>query len=178
MSRKADPLPARTRQLLFNALIELIPKKRWEQIRVQDILDATGVGRSTFYAHYDNKFDLLTAEIPELTVPISSSDGEPDLLPLFQHVQEMQPVMKPIMSQPVLGEITDVFQQRLATAWTSYLTNLGVEGLRLTVAAEALAGAFMAVNRRWLKDGCATSPEEMSELFSKHVTAIVTTASR
>lgn len=158
--------------------MELIQEKRWDKIRVQDILDRTGVGRSTFYAHFDNKFELLTAGIPSLTVPISDADGEPDLLPLFQHVEEMQPIMKSLMSQPLLGEIMDTFQQRLAGAWTTYLHATGLPAKRTVLLAEFLAGAFMSVSRRWLSDGCRPSPEEVCAQFTNQAGAAIKAAAK
>lgn len=156
--------------------MELIQEKRWERIRVQDILDKTGVGRSTFYAHYDNKFDLLTAEIPALLVPVSEADGEPDLLPLFEHVAEMRPIMLPLMSQPLLSEILDVFHQRLAAAWATHLGVVGVAEQRRTVASELLAGGFMATARQWLKAGCVPDPEKICAEFQEYSSGILRTA--
>lgn len=175
-AKRPDPRPARTRALLFGALVELIQQKRWDKIRVQDILDRTGVGRSTFYAHFDNKFDLLTAEIPNVTLPISAADGDPDLLPLFEHVQEMRPIMLPLMSQPLLGEMMDTFQRRLATAWTDHLVKLGVPEERRTVAAELLAGGFMSVTRHWLKAGCEPDPATICAEFTAYSNGILARA--
>lgn len=176
MSRKADPRPARTRALLRDGLFELLQEKRWDKIRVQDILDRTGVGRSTFYAHFDGKFDLLTAGIPSLTLPISDAEGEPDVLPLFEHVAEVRPIMLPLMSQPLLGEIMDTFHRRLVEAWDTYLITLDIDDVDRWVPAEMLAGSFMAVARRWLKDGCQPDAATMAADFSAYSTRILAQA--
>ncbi len=173
MSKSADPRPARTRALLLSALFELIQEKRWERIRVQDILDRSGVGRSTFYSHYDNKFDLLTGEMPTLTMTISEADGVPDFLPLFEHVLEMEPVMRPLLTQPLLGEVTFEFQKRLATSWDTYLEELAIPEVRRRYLAEILAGGFIAVARRWLTDRCKTPPDQMAEDFGQAAMAAV-----
>ena len=49
----------KTRQALQKAFLELIVEKDFESITVQDILDKANVGRSTFYAHYQDKGELL-----------------------------------------------------------------------------------------------------------------------
>jgi len=49
----------RTRQLLEAALPSLIKEKEFGAISFQEIIDRANVGRATFYAHYDNKEDLL-----------------------------------------------------------------------------------------------------------------------
>lgn len=163
-----DPRPARTRALLWGALVELIQEKRWDRIRVQDILDRTGVGRSTFYAHFDNKFDLLIAEIPTITMPISDADGSPDLLPLFEHVADMRLVLLPLMTQPLLGDIMDTFQQSLAAAWTEHLAAHHVPDARRMVVAELLAGGFLSVARNWVKAGCEADAATICDEFTQY----------
>jgi hypothetical protein len=45
----------RTRRALIEAFVSLVVQNRYEQITVQDILDAADIGRSTFYAHFSGK---------------------------------------------------------------------------------------------------------------------------
>jgi AcrR family transcriptional regulator len=51
----------RTRRALTDALVSLVLEKGYEKLTVQDILDRSDVGRSTFYAHYRDKESLLLA---------------------------------------------------------------------------------------------------------------------
>ena len=59
MAKGIDRRTARTQKALHNALMSLIVSKGYEAITVQDIIDEADVGRSTFYAHYTGKEDLL-----------------------------------------------------------------------------------------------------------------------
>jgi AcrR family transcriptional regulator len=56
---KLDPRVKRTRQLLEKAFNDLIEEKGFQAISVQDVTDRAGVNRATFYAHFEDKFDLL-----------------------------------------------------------------------------------------------------------------------
>jgi len=56
----------RTRTLLQDALIALILEKGYEAVTVQDIIDRADVGRSTFYAHFLDKQQLLLSRVEEL----------------------------------------------------------------------------------------------------------------
>lgn len=140
---------------------------------MQDVLDRTGLGRSTFYAHFDNKFDLLTASIPAIVLPITAADDlMPDLQSLFDHVEEMQPVLRPLLNQPLLGEVTDVFHSQLAIAWSEHFEDRSV-GANTDMLAQVLAGGFMAVCRDWINDRCARSSTDICEQFTRIAAAII-----
>jgi AcrR family transcriptional regulator len=65
-ARRVDRRIQRTQRLLRTALMSLIQEKGFEALSVQDIIDRANVGRATFYAHFDNKEDLLASGIEEL----------------------------------------------------------------------------------------------------------------
>src|SRR5438874_8424194 len=65
-ARAEDRRIQRTQQLLRGALLSLIQEKGFEGLSVQDIIDRANVGRATFYAHFDNKEDLLASGIEGL----------------------------------------------------------------------------------------------------------------
>jgi AcrR family transcriptional regulator len=58
-----DPRVRRTRQILQQALAELLQSREFDTLSVQEITDAAGVNRATFYAHYPDKFALLECMI-------------------------------------------------------------------------------------------------------------------
>lgn len=43
-----------TKDRLFQALISLMENKSYEEIKIKDILDLSGVSRRTFYRHFAN----------------------------------------------------------------------------------------------------------------------------
>lgn len=56
----------KTRKLLQDALIELVTEKSYEAVTIQEILDKANVGRSTFYAHFQDKDQLLHSILDRL----------------------------------------------------------------------------------------------------------------
>jgi AcrR family transcriptional regulator len=62
---KLDPRVRRTRQLLEQAFAQAIDEKGFQDTSVQDITDRAGVNRATFYAHFQDKYDLLDHAIRE-----------------------------------------------------------------------------------------------------------------
>ena len=58
-----DPRAKRTRRLLQDALSDLMHKKKFHEISVQDITAQAEINRATFYAHFVDKYELLNTQI-------------------------------------------------------------------------------------------------------------------
>src|SRR6478735_289421 len=56
-----DPRVRRTRQMLFQAVEELLAEKGFDAMTMQDIADRSTLNRGTIYTHYQDKFALLAA---------------------------------------------------------------------------------------------------------------------
>ncbi len=58
MAKTHPPRPAAA-DYIYQALVELMDKKPYDQITVTDIVKKAGVSRMTFYRHYRDKDDIL-----------------------------------------------------------------------------------------------------------------------
>ncbi len=92
-----DRRVARTRTALYDALVRLIRVKDYDLITVEDILREADVGRSTFYAHFTSKDELLARSLERLRTLLvkAREDGESGWSPsraLFEHVAEFADV--------------------------------------------------------------------------------------
>jgi AcrR family transcriptional regulator len=81
---------------LHRSLASLIHEKRYEDIAVKEILARADIARSTFYAHYDDKEDLLLNSIRQVIAMAddqrSAASGWIDRmlgfsLPVLEHIE-------------------------------------------------------------------------------------------
>ncbi len=61
-----DRRQQKTRQAIFQALSGLLTEKRFHQITVEEIAQRANIGRSTFYAHFETKEELLAQMCREI----------------------------------------------------------------------------------------------------------------
>lgn len=95
---KPDRRVQRTRELLKNALMQLIDEKGYDAVTIQDVVDRANVGRTTFYSHYQSKDDLLLDHYADFASHLIESplsyddlmDDDPpvELIRLLQNLNE------------------------------------------------------------------------------------------
>ena len=66
MTNKTDLRVIKTKALLYKTLEELMKEKSFEEIKVSDICNIALINRSTFYSHYNDKYELLQEYITNL----------------------------------------------------------------------------------------------------------------
>jgi AcrR family transcriptional regulator len=103
--RKSGDVDARTRQTttaLAHALIQLIQESGgFKDITVRQILQRSGVGRTTFYSHFRSKEDVLHSTYEGIFVGHKEqlkqdTSAKPRLFPVsefFEHLAGARPVM-------------------------------------------------------------------------------------
>ncbi|WML34418.1 TetR/AcrR family transcriptional regulator [Clostridium sp. OS1-26] len=72
-SQKNDRQVIKTRNLIQDAFLSLANEKSFEDITVKDISERAPVNRSTFYAHFEDKYNLLDSFISDKFMTIVSS---------------------------------------------------------------------------------------------------------
>ena len=100
----------RTRSILLDSLRTLLMERGYERLTIQNILDRSGVGRATFYTHFDGKDDLLAASIDGLRGWLldQAAMRPPERLivslPLFEHFDSHRSIYRTTIGRR--GEIT------------------------------------------------------------------------
>lgn len=178
---KADRRSRRSRRLIVDALLALLHEKRYDRITVQEIIDRADVGRSTFYAQFRNKEDVLESELEQifgllheqqLAFAQESSNYLLPTLGLFRHIQETQSfypaLLRGLASDPheqaVHRSLRDLALRQLAHAAGSAPLAVPAE-----IVADYLAGSLLTLAHWWLDHGSAYTPEQMEAIFHQLV---------
>lgn len=173
---RPDRRVQRTRRLLSRALVELIVEKgSYERVTVQDILDRADVGRSTFYAHYENK-DLLLVDGPrnmglalfgETADADTSAHHAMEFRALLEHVNESRALAKAMIGSGAGTIIISAFRAQIADAIRRHYQKRLKAGPRdhrlvLTYLADAAASGVISLLTSWIDDGYRLPVETLS----------------
>src|SRR5258708_16413406 len=106
----------RTRARLGQALRKLLEQRPLEKISVQGVVELAGVSRSAFYAHYDDKVDLLLSDMDEflermamlLVVRSEQSNRIAPVHEFFAHVGEAEEIRGALARSERLQDFFDL----------------------------------------------------------------------
>jgi AcrR family transcriptional regulator len=178
-NEKTDARVRRTRDALGDALIALMQEKPFDTITVQDVLDRAHVSRSTFYAHYSDKDDLLMSDSEEffeaLSMALSAHGDKSDrVFPVkefFTHLADVQPFFKALVKSGRFQENMELARGHFARGIERRLSELprarSIPAGELPAIAFTHAGALLSLLTWWLDRGMRESPEQMDELFHR-----------
>ncbi|MGG3805237.1 TetR/AcrR family transcriptional regulator [Metabacillus fastidiosus] len=179
----------RTKESIRNALVELIDEKGFEAITVKDITTRAKINRGTFYAHYQDKFDLMTKCEDEIMLDLSRivkqnfpsviaalETDSPIVTPfsltvsIFEYLNKNSEFMKAVLGPK--GDLS--FQTRLKEfMWETLYGNNPITLIKeenLLVPGQYLASyvgsAHIGVFQQWLNNGRKESPQEIARILS------------
>ncbi|MGG1482851.1 TetR/AcrR family transcriptional regulator [Peribacillus castrilensis] len=179
----------RTKNSIRNALVELIEEKGFETITVKDITTKAKINRGTFYAHYQDKFDLMTKcqeeimqgmsdiakqNIPDVIAELGTDSPLNKPFTVFVSIFEYLNVNSEFM-KAALGPKGDLsFQTKIKGFMLKTLfendqnslikeENLLVPGHFLI---SYIASAHIGVIQQWLDSERKESPQEMARILS------------
>lgn len=174
-----DRRQQKTRKAIFMAFGNLLERKRFENITVQEIIDEANIGRSTFYAHFETKDALLKAMCTDIfhhvfteLLPKESDEAyahgmqnlELKLGHILYHLREQKQNLKGILG----GESGDLFMQYLKE-YLRELFSLYLDEFNTNIPTDFLlhhlCGSFAEAIKWWLAEDTMHTPEEMAVIY-------------
>ena len=174
----------KTRHALQEAFIDLILEKGYNTVILQDILDRANVGRSTFYAHYRDKEDLLEnclqgmhavfdehaqfALARAATGEITSENPVIFLPAILAYVQEKQRLFKALLGKRSGGPQYREVQEFLMKYTRSIMKAIAKSKLppyQVEATAQYMANALLTLLVWWVDNDLPCSADELYTLM-------------
>jgi AcrR family transcriptional regulator len=165
----------RTRQLLQQALIDLMAEKSYDSITVGDITERANLGRTTFYAHYHSKEDLFLSGHRESVFNLSlgtlsiehllADAPPPQIETLFRQAAQNRRLYLTLMRSENAHLILRGMQNFITRDLESKLrTTFDEKQSRIpfTLLAAYLANAYIHMVSWWLDTRSDKSPQDMA----------------
>lgn len=178
-----DRRQKRTRNAIFSAFSELLSQKSFSKITVQDIIDAADVGRTTFYAHFETKDDLVREMCAEIFDHViydgikaenchyySISSGVPqDIIPhILFHVRSNQKNIIGILSCESGELFLRYFKQYISeviSGWIIETPEAWEKQVPRDFLIDHVSSSFVNMVQWWIKNNMEQSPEELTSYF-------------
>jgi AcrR family transcriptional regulator len=185
-SGTTDRRVRRTRALLLSALLSLVQEKGYDRITVQDILDRADVGRSTFYAHYRDKDDLLRSGFEDIRASLVAERDAGEraigrkveflqpMLAVFQHVEGHRQLWKPLVRKGGADLVIRILREGVADLvqeqFRAQFPHGAEDQTQLEAAMQFVISACMGLLTWWLENDVSYSAEEIHSIFRRLTT--------
>ena len=165
-----DRRQKKTRNAIFRALRTLMEQKQYSAITVQEIIDEANIGRSTFYAHFETKDDLLrslcseifyhvfTDLLPQEEDILDSKNLELKLGHILYHLKENQVNICGIIAADGDGLFMSYFKGYLTQLFSRY-TMLFPQEVPEDFLIQHLAGSFAETVKWWASRNMELAPD-------------------
>ncbi|WCL57611.1 TetR/AcrR family transcriptional regulator [Bacillus safensis] len=179
---RGDKRATESKQQLKKALFQLLNEKEWGKISVQDLTKAAGIHRTTFYQHYEDKFDLAQQVMDEMFdvmkcaifAPVQEYDLEKEhpayvyIFRFYQHLQEHEKEYQILLKR---GRELNIHETVRAFFEESF--SLGKEGVAgskpaphivpIDMQKQFVISAYVGTAEWWLRTGRPYSPDFMAK---------------
>ena len=178
-----DRRQQKTRQAIFHAFEQLLARKNYNKITVQDIIDEANVGRSTFYAHFETKDDLLYemctnlfdhvfSDQPNVETSHNFSLSEGNCRTIVSHILYHLRDNGSKLARLFTGESSEIF----IMYFKDYLNKMIFQYLLDEIEQKNphvpesflqnhITGSFVNMVQWWIRNGMKESPDDLADYF-------------
>lgn len=175
-----DPRVKRTQKLLWEALRTLLEERSFEQISVTEICEEAMINRTTFYKHFESKYDLLSSGIKsdqkiaqrKQRQARNAQEREQGLAEVLERFTSDFHYVEHLLVDKKDQWISTLFRRQTAEIIEEKLVEAQNQGrcysIPLPVIAHFYAGATLALATWWLENERPVSPQELAH-YVRHL---------
>ena len=152
---------------ITDALLKLLKEKSLQEISISEIVDAAGVGRTSFYRNYETKEDVVKKHIVALIekwdqdYKASGKDSNAELYgSLFQHLKDNADFYLLLKERNLMHLFLEAFLERTGP-------KAEYENIWAYTTAFITYGTYGWIEE-WINRGMQESAETMAKLLSAH----------
>lgn len=173
MREKKDLRVIKTQKVLYNALENLLKVKAFEDIKVSDICSEALINRSTFYDHYNDKYELLVDFINTMKLELEDilSNNKNILNTKAYYLEVIKLLLNHIDSQKELyysilvhnrnSILMDIFMDVVIKDVEKRVKSEVQNKIPSEIITKFYIGAVVNIGMEWLKNNSKYSKEEM-----------------
>lgn len=155
--RKMSDAPG-AREAILDAFADIILEGGYERCRVVDVVERSGVARSTFYEHFGSREDLLRESLRspyEVLASLAASSCDlTRIAKTLEHLTMQRVLIASLIANPGTQTLVEVL------AGVIEASGAGVTA----IVARAIAGAQLGVIFHWIDDrGTARSASDLAQ---------------
>lgn len=167
---KQDIRITKTHKALSEALVALLEQKSFQKITINDICQQSMVSRSTFYLHFEDKYQLLAfcleQEKDYLMGVLKETDPRSFIRSLLMAVKERERIYRNLLTADARTEILEILQDSMIRFIRDGLEESERQGVELAGPIPLLAvyysNGLASMTIYWARNGFRYSVEEMT----------------
>lgn len=166
MNTKNNKRRLNSRKRIQEAFLSFLESKELHQIKVSEICQSAEINRTTFYANFNDIYDLADSIRKQLEIEVGSffipdsvkSFSADDFLQLFRHISENQLFYRIYFKLGYDSKSSFNFFDR-------YRLPEEITTQHLDYHLEFFKSGLNTIVKKWLSENCSKSPEEMCDIL-------------
>lgn len=181
----------KTRDAIFEAFNRLLKKKSYSKITIQQIIDEANIGRTTFYAHFETKDELLKGMCNEIlntgfvdsrnsvhthNADLKSDTPEARIAHMLYHLKDNKKMVVGMLT----CESRDLFLKYFKEYLNSFACDYLIEELKPNsnkvpqdFLINHISGSLVNTVQWWINGKMTTSPEKTAEYFIEVIKPVI-----
>ena len=180
-----DRRSARTERAVEEAFLRLLRERGYARVTASDVIRAADVGRSTFYAHYGGKEDVLQAVVDSVCAHVlapagpegshdfsARTDSEAVVEHVLCHLREREGGIRALLFGEGSGLLARCLREEFARACEARLPECPqgpAASLDRAFLVRFLSGSLVDMALWWADDGFAEEPARMAGQYLRCV---------
>ena len=169
----------RTKKALITTFSDLLETKSFDNITIQDLCEKANVRRSTFYRHFNDKYDLLnhivgtlieyfrTLHLPEIDPKDPRQFFNKFMKDILLFISDNKAMVKSVISINIYSEVYQILYNQIYTVVKRQIEfdkQIGQFYIDEFIYGEFLTGGILSVILNWIQYGQQSIDEVSSDI--------------